>query len=376
MTSIARLPRPARMVLMLAAALALLAALWAGLIRIGWGWPPLAPRLPGSHGPLMVCGFLGTLIGVERAVGLGRRWMLAAPALTALGTALLFTPLPVETGALLIALGSVVFVATVAQLLRIQRALFIVTLVLGSLLWLIGNLLWLAGQPIPVATLWWMGFLVITVAGERLELSRLLRLRQLDSALFVACLALMAGGMALGVLDYAAGTRLLGLGLLAMAGWLLRYDIAWRRLKAGGQARFAAICLLSGYFWLAAGGMLAILYGGMSAGPTYDAILHTVFVGFVFSMIFAHAPIILPAVLQVPIAYLPRFYAHLALLHASLLLRVAGDLLPNLALRRWGGLLNAVALLLFLASTLFAVRRARAAGAAFPSPARDPVTLR
>ena len=55
--------------LLLIALLTLLAATWAGLLRIGWLLP--APgSLAASHGPLMVSGFLGTLIGLERAVAL------------------------------------------------------------------------------------------------------------------------------------------------------------------------------------------------------------------------------------------------------------------------------------------------------------------
>jgi hypothetical protein len=355
----ARLPRPARAAVMALAAAALLAALWAGLVRLGWGWPPLAPRLPGSHGPLMVSGFLGTLIGLERAVGMGRRWSLAGPALSGLGALLAIAPVPVLLPALLITVGSAVLVATLAPLLRIQRALFLIAIVLGSVLWLIGNLLWLAGWPIPTAVLWWMGFLVVTISGERLELSRMLRLSATARGLFAACLVLLVAGMALGTVAYAAGVRLLGVGLLAMALWLLRYDIAWRRLRAGGQARFVSLCLLAGYVWMAVGGLLAIARGGFTAGPVYDALLHSVFVGFVFSMIFGHALIIFPAVLQVPLAYSPRFYAHLVLLHLSLLLRVAGDLIPYAPARRWGGLLNALVVLLFLGGTALAARSAR-----------------
>jgi hypothetical protein len=64
---------------LLLAILALLAGLWAGLIRLPWPLPPLRPALPMAHGPLMVGGFLGTLVSLERAVGLsalgrGRRW--------------------------------------------------------------------------------------------------------------------------------------------------------------------------------------------------------------------------------------------------------------------------------------------------------------
>ena len=53
--------------------------------------------------------------------------------------------------------------------------------------------------------------------------------------------------------------------------------------------RYVAVCLLAGYFWLAVGGALVALQ------VAYDAALHAIFVGFVFSMVFGHAPVILPA---------------------------------------------------------------------------------
>jgi hypothetical protein len=60
------------------------------LVRLPLAWP-----LPVEHanwitfhGPLMVCGFLGTVIGLERAVGSGKGWAYAAPVLTG-GEALL-----------------------------------------------------------------------------------------------------------------------------------------------------------------------------------------------------------------------------------------------------------------------------------------------
>lgn len=58
-----------RLPLMAVVLFALLAALWGGLLRLGWRWPALRPVLPVAHGPLMVSGFLGTLIGLERALG-------------------------------------------------------------------------------------------------------------------------------------------------------------------------------------------------------------------------------------------------------------------------------------------------------------------
>ena len=62
-------------------------------------------------------------------------------------------------------------------------------------------------------------------------------------------------------------------------------------------------------------------------GPRYYRLLHTVFLGFLFSMIFGHAPIILPAITGVAVPYRQAFYAHLALLHISLAIRLGGDLL-------------------------------------------------
>ena len=56
------------------AILALLAALWAGLMRLGWRLPALTPSLALAHGPLMISGFLGTLITLERAVALKQKW--------------------------------------------------------------------------------------------------------------------------------------------------------------------------------------------------------------------------------------------------------------------------------------------------------------
>ena len=76
------------------------------------------------------------------------------------------------------------------------------------------------------------------------------------------------------------------------------------------------------------------------------------------SMIFAHAPVIFPAVLAVPFTFRPTFYAHVAVLHVSLILRIVGDLADVLGRWRvWGGLLNAASVLLFLISTASSINR-------------------
>ncbi len=69
--------------------------------------------------------------------------------------------------------------------------------------------------------------------------------------------------------------------------------------------------------------------------------------------------VILPAVLNIPVPFRPAFYLPLALLHATLALRVASDLLGWTPGRAWGGLLNVLALLSFLANTGYAILKGR-----------------
>ncbi len=63
----------------------LLMGLWGGLVRLGWLLPLPHSNLVSQHGALMLSGFLGALIALERAVTLERRWAYAAPALAGLG---------------------------------------------------------------------------------------------------------------------------------------------------------------------------------------------------------------------------------------------------------------------------------------------------
>ena len=90
---------------------------------------------------------------------------------------------------------------------------------------------------------------------------------------------------------------------------------------------------------------------------SYDLMLHTLFLGFVFSMIFAHAPIIFPAVIGKPMPYHRVFYAHSVLLHLSLLLRAGADLAASYSGYQAGGMLNTVAILTFIANSGYAIAR-------------------
>ncbi|MBI3779765.1 MAG: hypothetical protein HY278_01705 [candidate division NC10 bacterium] len=350
---------PLRFPLMALGMVGLLAAMWGGLLRLGWNWPIIRPTLAAAHGPLMISGFLGTLISLERAVALGQSWTYGAPLLTGLGTLALIAGVPGLVGPLLMVLGSLGLVAIFFQIVRSQPAIFTVVIGLGALAWLVGNSLWLAGYPIFGVVPWWAGFLVLTIAGERLELSRFVPVSQANQVTFLAAIGLLSAGLLLTRVAFDGGARLSGLGLLALTVWLLRHDIARRAVRKAGLTRFVAVSLLSGYVWLGIGGLLWLRLGGVVAGPYYDAVLHAIFLGFVLSMIVGHAPIIFPAVLGMPMPFRPAFYAHLAVLHLSLALRVVGDLAMWWPGRLWGGLLNVSAVLLFLVNTALSVKQGR-----------------
>jgi len=337
--------RPFRLPIMIILLATLLLAMWAGLIRMGWPLALIRPSLPAAHGPLMIGGFLGTLIALERVVALGKNWAYIVPFLGALGAVALIFGLPV--GPLLITLCSLGFVTIYILILRIQLAMYTVTMALGAVTWLVGNGLWLVGWSVPMVVPWWVAFLVLTIVGERLELSRVARIPSYSHKLFGLTVGVILIGLLISLFAYANGVRLTNLGFLGVALWLGLFDIARRTVRRQGLTRFIAVNLLLGYLWLGFGALIGIRYAGYTAGPWYDAWLHALLLGFVFSMIFAHALIILPAVTGLSIPFRRMLYAPAALLQIGLIIRIVGDLLLSQQARLWGGMLNGLAILVF-----------------------------
>lgn len=342
------LPPLARMPILMLGMLSLVGGVLAGLARLAWPVPDLAAGVANDHGALMISAFFGTVISLERAVAIGRRWAYLAPATAGLGGIALLAgmPLPLAQG---LAIAAAVFMlAASAQILRRLTAPFTIVLAIGAGCWLIGNLVWLTAGEIALAIPWWLSFLVLTIAGERLELSRFLPTPAAAKRVFLGIVAAVVLGDMLSLRATPAGLVLFAAGLLALALWLLRFDIARRNAGLSGLPRFVAICLLSGYAWLAFAGVLGIA-GAFGAGHPYrDSALHAVALGFVFSMVFGHAPIIFPAITRLRIQYHPVFYLPLLALHGSLALRLAGNLGGLFELRRAGGMVNAATLALFI----------------------------
>lgn len=337
--------------------LTLLAAIYGGLQRMAWDLPFLNTIIPLSHGQLMIGGFLGTVIGLERAVVIKKFWSYMGPLCTGLGSILIILDVSNTGGALLITAGSIILTLMFVQFMRTHPALHTGVMASGAVMWVVGNVLWLAGFALANILLWWMGFLVLTILGERLELSRILNITHAKRVHFLFGVTMMVIGVILATFRFEPGMKLSGFAMLIMALWLLLFDLSRKSLRRPGLTRFIAIALISGFIWLAIGGFMAFFNGGQQAGPVYDAIVHSVMIGFVFSMIFGHAPIIFPAILNVTMRFRWTAYIPLILLHLSLLLRIGADHAGWLDGRMWGGMINGIAILLFFANTIASVQK-------------------
>ena len=342
--------RPCFLLILSGLALLLAAGLLTGLARIGW-------RLPVSlradwHGPVMIGGVLGSLIGIERALA-GPRWALAAPLLSAAGAIGLLCGLPIGWG------GGCFGAAALIQMLLLWRqrpsAGSRLLPLAGLGCWLTGTLLWMLGRPYPQLALWWAGLLLLTIVGSRA--AKMPRRLGWSALAPTAATAGYGAGLGLALAWQGPGLALAGLSLSVFAGWLLARDPACRRLGAGAGERLTAICLSCGYGWLGFGGLMLMLRREQAlTGFSYDMTLHSLFVGFVFSLILGHLPQLLPRLLGKGPVHHAGLYLPVGLLQLSLALRLAGGWRFDAGLRAWGGLLNVIAALGYVLLVLILLR--------------------
>lgn len=311
-----------------------------GVVRLGW-FPTLAPPLARAvlgHGPWMVCGFLGAVIGVEHAAAQSRAWPYLAPLSIGVGGVL---SLP-----LAVALGAVVLLLEIASRRARTQEAAVSAIAAAALL---GAAIQSArGAAVFQVVPWWMVFLVATILGELAEEG------QRAPAAFVAL-----GAAALPATWLTAdAVRVVGLSLALLGAWTVGVATPRRALGAGGSAGHVARAVLAAGLWAIVGGGLLLLRGLPPAGPTYDAIVHAILVGFVLSMLFGHGPVVLPQLVGRSVRHDARFLAPFVVLEVGLVARVVGDLANVPALRVGGGAANGVAVALFLLSVASASRAA------------------
>jgi hypothetical protein len=339
------------------AAFGMLLGLWTGLSRLGIALPGGMPTIAEFHGALMISGFLGTLISLERAVALGRWWAYAAPAISSLGALALAASMP-AAGAVAFTLAGALLLSASIRIVFRQTALFTVVLAIGAACWGVGTLIWLTGYPFSNAAGWWLNFVVLTVAAERLELSRIGSPSRSSQILFmIVTLSLLVGSTRaeLGS-NFAPFT---GVGFIGYAAWLMRHDIARRTIYFGGQTRFSAASILAAEAWLAISGIILLFLPSSMATFSYDAVVHAITIGFALSMVFGHAFIIFPAVAGIRIPYSNAAYIPLALLHLSVLIRIASDLFEWIEFRKASGIVTVLAIVTFAVTVVLSSRFAR-----------------
>lgn len=302
----------------------------------------------------MVSGFLGVVISLERAVALRRSWPYVAPVAAGAGAVLVVAGAPGRAGRVLLLVAALVLLAVNALLVRRQPERHHVVMAMGALSWMAGSALWVAGRPIATVVPFLAGFLILTIVGERLELARIVRPGPVARAILAAVVALFAVGLAIGPFSSIWGYRVAGAGLLGLPLWLARYDIARRTVRMSGLTRYMAVAFIAGYVWLAVAGVVWIWSDALRGLAATDAGLHAIFLGFVVSMIFAHAPVIFPAVTGGRLPYRAFLYVPLALLHVALVVRLVGAGIEDLGLWRAGGIGTEAAIVLFVASAIVA----------------------
>lgn len=313
-----------RPLMMALVAVSLISGVVGGLLRAGLQMPAVAAldwatQAAGLHSALMIGGFLGTVIGIERAVALRAAWAFSVPLAAALGAVCLLTRQYVW-GAALFEGAALIFVGVNAVIVKRQSASHTWMLLLSAAVWLLGNSRFMVMGLSDGVLSAWLGFLVLTIAAERLEMTRLTRGHPGAQRWLWGIVATMVAGMLWLQGDPLLGGCLYGLALVALAVWLGIFDIARHTIRTDGLSRYMAVCLLSGYAWLAVAGLCWV---GYSMGwPCRDAALHALGLGFVLSMVMGHAPVILPAVARIKLHFDGRFYGPLCVLHLSLLIRL------------------------------------------------------
>ena len=368
-----------RLVALALGAACILMGLNAALLRLNLPALVSGARLAALHGPLMLVGFLGTVIALERAVAARAPWAFLAPLGNAAGCLTLMAGAPDAVGRGLMSAAACILCAVYLRVHRRAPSAAVDVEAMGAVALLLGDVLWLGGRGIEEVVPLWLLFPVLTIVGERLELARIAFLDETVetvvealsvAAVLGACLLLVGQGAHL-----VAGPALLGLAVI-----MAYYDVARRTVRTSGGVRFMAASMLAGYVWLALAGAVWSLWGldGLG-GSAYEIVIHAITVGFAFSMILAHAPVIIPAIVHRALPYHRLMWLPYVLLHAGMAVRVAGLLSGTAGIWQVGGAIGVAAIGVFMVLTLGRVltsgsirKAARATPAARPVAAAAP----
>ncbi|GBC85636.1 hypothetical protein HRbin11_02086 [bacterium HR11] len=370
-----RAPTPVLRAAMMVGVACFLGAVLTGIWRLaatrGFPVPPVPAAWP-PHGHWMVGGFLAVLIMVERMTALPPGWLAWVPFVYAFGTLTVHMGWAVARGAVILGLlGWTVHRLRAVRVYRASEKPLIEVAALGLLTLAVTQPGGLVGRP--DAALAGLGAIASVIAVERLEL--LLRGRTLGPRLawagLLGWMALLAGSVLWGPLPL----PLLGWATALAMGAVLTHDAAVRaavRVFRGGAGPatgglpplygFLTKALLGAYAWIGLGAALIVGWDALPPATAKDMVYHAVGLGFIFTMILAHAPVILPAVFGgAPVRRAP--VALFWLFQTTTVLRLVGDAAVAKAPVLWAwtgwptGLLHTILFGLYMAALVRQARR-------------------
>lgn len=368
---LAALPK-VRISMLLFTGLAVLLGLAGALARAGV--VSILPNVvgPDDHGVLMVFGFLGTAISLERAVAYrsggnkGPHWCFCAPLFGGLATVLLPATGLVSSmvGSKQVAdlghlLAGSLWIASMAVLLAIYVALClrqsseeVLMQMLAASVGLVGVALWTGHVDAVVLAPMWLMFLVLTIVGERVELARTVFSKpHVEGIVLALCLAVVVAS-AVQCLRPALGYPFLGLVLAVLLAYMLQHDVALGTWHNSGLTGFMGTCMVSAYAW----GLLAAavwMFAPVQEGGYWtDMGLHALALGFIMTMVIAHADVIIPSVVRRPMPFHPVLWAPWILVQGGLLLRLSGTVRGAQALWKFGDTVSVIGVLSMLLSDM------------------------
>ena len=248
----------------------LLAGMAAGLVRIGWRFE--VHGLAASHGAIMVGGFLGTLIALEKLIPLKNKVLYVVPILSG-GSLIMFCFGLQDAAIMMITIASFCLSCIFAYYYSKHRELHFLIMFVGALCWLMGNIFLYSENFYPLSFPLWLGFILLVIVGERIEITKFLPVTLIQKTMLFVFLALYVASAFISF--HGIGSILAGVSLIGISLWLLRYDVIRMSLYKTGLTRYVAVALLCGYMSLLICGVFFITLRGSIM--SYDVLVHTFF---------------------------------------------------------------------------------------------------
>jgi nitrite reductase (NO-forming) len=349
-----------RLAILIWAVIACLTGLMTAFARIGLSPFAQSPELVSVHGALMVFGFLGTAIGMERGVAYHAgsadhpRWGLIAPLLGALGVVSVFIlALIPSLPSWWPAIPGAFWAASMFELSAVyigiwswQNSVTLIIQMMGSLTGALGMILYACSVPALRLAPMWMVFLVLTIIGERLELARVSFTGKFVENTLITAAATSVIGAILILIISEVGYVILGLSFLVLLITMLSHDIARHTFKLPGMTGFMGVAMLCAYTWGIIGSLMWIFLPQTDLFSQRSAFALVCFdLGFTMTMVIAHASIIVPAIIRRPMPFSTLMWIPLVALESGLAIGAIGTVRGSEVIGQAGSVIAILSLL-------------------------------